>query len=645
MDAGLAWTIVGSVAGVAAVASGAVFGVLQLRQGRKNAGDPTFIDRPTGSSQDMAGGVLPPPLGRLPKVIRGRSDLVAELMGLAESPDGMVHVLAGLGGCGKTTVALAVMGRIQSAGRRVWWVPAVDPASVTRLLLGLAQRLGASDSELQEALAGRVNPSDVLWQWLELAKDWMLVLDNADDVSALITGDRSPADGAGWLRPTHAGMVVVTSRTGDPDVWGRFATVHPVVSLDADEGARVLTDLAPGAGDEVTARVLAVRLGGLPLALHQAGTYLRSAFAAERTFTRYGQALAERFGELLGRGDDDRGRVIGTWELSLEALTVQGLGQARMLLQVLSCFAYEVAVPTLLLDDSVLAGYCGGSAAVEDGLAGLLAVGLIETRAPAAEGDRLSVMVHPLVAETIRYQAADSLTESFAVAVDLIVGATGRLSSEDPDDTARWLALLPHLRAMVELKRSAPAEVLARLAQSAVRMSRALLWGGSYLASLEIAEIALDRATGIGQDHDQILALRFRQASAQLFLGRVAEAETGFRQLLEMQLRVGGPDHQQTLLTRYEIARLLTQQGKTAEAETGLQEVLDAQLRVLGPDDPETLSTRHDLATILSRQGKTVEAEAGYRQLLDAQQRILGSDHPDSLHTVRMIRQLQQQEN
>jgi hypothetical protein len=59
----------------------------------------------------------------------------------------------------------------------------------------------------------------------------------------------------------------------------------------------------------------------------------------ERTFTDYEQALATRFGQLLGRGDDDRGRVIGTWELSLHALATRGLDQARVLLQVMSCFA------------------------------------------------------------------------------------------------------------------------------------------------------------------------------------------------------------------------------------------------------------------------------------------------------------------
>jgi hypothetical protein len=57
--------------------------------------------------------------------------------------------------------------------------------SVTQFLLGLAGELGASRGQVEEALAGRLNPSDVLWQQLENTTGWMLVLDNADNPAAL----------------------------------------------------------------------------------------------------------------------------------------------------------------------------------------------------------------------------------------------------------------------------------------------------------------------------------------------------------------------------------------------------------------------------------------------------------------------------
>jgi tetratricopeptide (TPR) repeat protein len=625
MDAALAWTIVGSTAGVVAAVTG-VFGVLQVRHGRRNR----LVTRTVA-----AGAVLPAPVGRLPKQVQGRDDLLAVLAGAVKSLDGPVHAIVGLGGCGKSTVALAAAQRAREKGRPVWWVPAIDHGSVTGQLLGLARKLGAPAGEVREALAGQINPSDVLWPRLEAVRGWVLVLDNADDPAVLTAVDRKASDEAGWLRPTRAGVLIVTSRNAD--AWGPLTVVHRIVSLDDETGGKVLTDLAPGAGDRAEARLLAARLGGLPLALHQAGTYLGSVFSGEQTFAQYQEALEERFGELMARGDDDRVRVIGTWELSLNALTAQGRDQARPLLRVLSCFASAFPVPPILLDLEVLGRTYGGVTAVADGLSGLLTVGLIETRDPADKGDRPPVVVHRLVAETIRYQAGDALQGGFAVAVDLLRTAAGHLNSEDPHDQPAWLALLPHLRALLDREVNTRAEVLAELAEISARFSAALLWGGADPASLDLSEHALERVAALGADHEQILALRFSRASARRYLGQEVEAEHEFREILEARTRILGPDDSSTLATRHELASTLADEGNCAEAEHEFREILEARTRTLGPEDPDTLATWHELATTLGDQGKAAEAEAELRQVLQTRLRVLGPDDPHVLSTRHEI--------
>jgi hypothetical protein len=86
--------------------------------------------------------------------------------------------------------------------------------------------------------------------------------------------------------------MVVTSRVGDQTAWGPVARVHRLETLGEKDGSLVLLDLAPRAGDESAAQSLSARLGGLPLALHQAGSYLASPFAAEATFAGYEEALS-----------------------------------------------------------------------------------------------------------------------------------------------------------------------------------------------------------------------------------------------------------------------------------------------------------------------------------------------------------------
>jgi hypothetical protein len=266
-----------------------------------------------------------------------------------------------------------------------------------------------------DALAGRSNAADLLWRFLEAQSGWLLVFDNVDDLDMLTIGDLRAGEGAGWIRPTTAGLVLVTSRVSAARAWGRHVEVHMVDCLDAGEGAQVLVDLAPDAGLTSDAATLSARLSGLPLALHHAGLYLSSNFAALRTFKGYHDALEERFGDLMGRGSatDDRAIVTCTWELSLDALERKGRSQARPLLRILSCLAPAVSIPGALLDLAVLGRFCaGGPDEAVLGLDDLVSTGLITTSTTTV-GARPGVIVHPLVAETNRL----------------------RLDSEDPEQT------------------------------------------------------------------------------------------------------------------------------------------------------------------------------------------------------------------
>ena len=580
--------------------------------------------------------VLPPPVGRLPAEVRGRAGILEELAELARHPDGRVHALAGLGGSGKSTVALAVARDAAAAGLRTWWVAVADPVSVASALLGLARKLGAPDGEVAEALAGRVNPSDVLWPCLEAAPGWVLVLDNADDPAVLAVAGRRAGDAAGWLRPTLAGLVLVTTRSGDARAWGPMVRVHRVSPLDAPHGGQALLDLAPGAGDVAQAAALSSRLGGLPLALHQAGTYLASPFAAQRTFGSYGQVLEERFAELLGRGDDDRGRVTGTWEVSLAALDARGCAQARTLLRLLSCFAAATPIPPGMLDVDALGRCCGGLAEAEEGLAGLLATGLIDVR-DGASGSPPSVVIHPLVAEMTRRQAGVSLDASFGQAAGLMDAAVCHLDIRDPADRPGWQAVLPHLRFLLTIKTAAAESLLAGLAENAARASAALSWTGSYLSAFELADAALDRVVNPDHDSGSVLALRFERAIAARYLGRTAEAEAELREVLAGRQRILGADHPDTLTAEHYVAAAVGDRGRHADAEEMFRQVLAKKLELLGPEHPSTLSTRHWIAAILARRGMAEQAEAESRLVLDTRRRILGAEHPSTLATLHDV--------
>ncbi|MEU5894459.1 tetratricopeptide repeat protein [Streptomyces sp. NPDC047461] len=591
------------------------------------------------------GGLLWPPLGRLPECVRGRDVLVDHLSNLLETPDGRVHALSGLGGTGKSTVALRVAEAALDRGQRVWWVSAVDAASVTADLLSLAQALGADTTAIAAARAGQLNPCDVLWSQLDTQSDWLLVIDNADDLRALTVRDRRPCDGNGWVRGSRSGLLLVTTRDSDPLHWGRRVAFEAVGCLTDTDGARVLLDLAPYAGTVTDAENLSNRLGGLALALHHAGSHLALPFARERTFAAYQRSLETNLPAVLGAAGSasDREIVTTTWELSLDELHRLGTPQSRGLLGVLAWFAAPVLIPSDGIDDEILGRVCyePGSTGVAIGLRALSSAGLIETQLPSAHPGadhrgESGIVLHPLVAEITRHRhlTHGSSRASAAVAVDLLTAATCRLDAENPSDWPTWFAWLPHVDELLNQASShlALTEIIA-LADAAVRSSKMLLWAGSYPSSLKMAESALQHTKPIGPAHPSTLRLLFRQASASFYLGRYTEAERLYRVLLTAQHRVLGPEHPDSLNTANEIAWSVAGRGDFIESEHLYRTLLPTQERVLGTEHPDTLGTRYGIARSVAGQGRHIEAERLYHELIPVQQRVRGPEHPYVLTT------------
>src|SRR5262245_36274444 len=101
-----------------------------------------------------------PPKGLLPDQVRGREVLVAALAALVDVPDGRVHVLHGLGGCGKTTVALTVAEQARARGARVYWMTPRDETSLCLGLVDLAVELGATMDEITHVGSGERSVTD-----------------------------------------------------------------------------------------------------------------------------------------------------------------------------------------------------------------------------------------------------------------------------------------------------------------------------------------------------------------------------------------------------------------------------------------------------------------------------------------------------
>jgi hypothetical protein len=590
--------------------------------------------------------------------LRGRDELLVELAGA----DSRVRVLHGLGGCGKTRLALEVAYQAQQAGTELWWVSATEPGVLAAGMQALGRRLGVTDAELEHGDA-----ADVIWLRLAARQDpWLLVVDNADDPQLLAGAGTDVAEGRGWLRPVagQAGRVLVTSRDGRQASWGSWSRRHRLEPLTTDYAAAMLADHAghhPGLGSEEDARRLAARLGGLPLALKIAGSYLAEAAAIPaafagpgviRTYQEYQYAI--QIGDLdavfpMPGGElspeQARGLIGRTWDLTLDLLDSRSLPEARPMLRLLASFADTPVPYLLLLHPDTLAA----SAPLRDitgsrlweALRALNDFGLIDLD----DSDQGSAAVpvarlHPLIRDTSSPATGPDHLVFLELAAELLGRAARAEETGVPEDPLMWpfwQVLAPHSGAVfrsVASQPDFPGDAVEAAAYAAYMTVRYRAEQGDHAgAEAELRDVLAAELRVLGPDHPDTLATRHQIALVMAARGEPIAAEAELRDVLAARLRVLGPDHPDTMTTRYEIAERITGQGKHAAAEAEYRDVLAARLRVLGPDHPDTLTTRQDIALQMTLQGNHAAAEAEYRDVLAAELRVLRPDHPITLLT------------
>ena len=208
-------------------------------------------------------------------------------------------VLSGLGGAGKTSVAVEYAYRHLAEVRVAWQLACEDPTVLTAGFAELAAQLGARD-----LLDARDPVASVHGVLADYPAEWLLVFDNAPDRASV----------QAFLPPAGRGRVLVTSRSA---LWppGQGMDV-PVLDTEAAAGFLLARTGDP---DQRAATDLAGELGGLPLALEQAAAYL---YATAGSLAGYLAAFRQRRQHLLARGEPaGYGKTVATtWSLAFGRL-------------------------------------------------------------------------------------------------------------------------------------------------------------------------------------------------------------------------------------------------------------------------------------------------------------------------------------
>jgi len=163
----------------------------------------------------------------------------------------------GMGGVGKTSLAIEYAHRFRGLYAGVCWCPAETRTGLLSVLANLAVILGAAAAE--EADVEKAATA-ALRRLAEQRAIWLLVYDN-------VTAPDAIAD----LLPSAGARVLITSRFTD---WSELADEVALDVLPLAEAVALLESRA-GRSDAAGAKTLAEALGNLPLALDHAAAYCK----------------------------------------------------------------------------------------------------------------------------------------------------------------------------------------------------------------------------------------------------------------------------------------------------------------------------------------------------------------------------------
>jgi tetratricopeptide (TPR) repeat protein len=516
------------------------------------------------------------------KNFTGRADVLDQLRRRAAgdkaavllSKDSLPHALQGLGGVGKTAVAIEYAYQFSADYDLVCWIRADQIPLVRASLARLATALHLDAPSASGIDLTTTSVLDALRRGEPYSR-WLLIFDNADQ----------PQDLLPYI-PSGPGDVLITSRNHG---WDAIVDTIAMDVFERSESIEFLLKRVPKGLPERDAHRLADKLGDLPLALVQAAGVI---YEGGMPVGEYVRQLDERVARILAQGTSPEvpTSMTAAWEISVVKLNQQS-PQALELLRCCAFFGPE-PIPTDVFKFGSQESMTGVGAVIADPIDLSSAISTLG-RYALVKKDGGYITVHRLIQALLRAELNKAEQGKYRQDAHSILtaGAPGH-----PTDIKTWdqyTDLVAHV--------------------------------GSRNTDLAHCQVPDHRS--FAMDVVRYLFLSGDFDSCRLFSERFIEQWT----------IDSGPTDPYVLDARRHLGNALRELGKASEAYRIIEDTLHSAEKALEPRNRLTLHLRNAFGADLRARGNFAAALALDEDTRAIHEEVFGSDHPQTLRVMNNL--------
>ncbi|KAG9121121.1 hypothetical protein FRC07_003053, partial [Ceratobasidium sp. 392] len=551
------------------------------------------------------GGVIAPALARVqikpcppPSIyFTGRSKVLAQIKEYFVGGSSILHVfvLHGLGGSGKTQVALKFVEEHRDCFCDVFYVDASSAETISTDLkrIAMVKQAGNTQDDALTWLAGQ-------------DKKWLIVFNNADNTSMDLKQYFPTCSAGNILITTRNRQMINLAGQAKPGV---KAECH-ISGLEPDDAKELLfkvSDLDPNNSTENYVAILVKEFGYLALAIIQAGAYIRVTECTPQDYLEMyleNKKILEEYKKLVPKCDDYGWTVYTTWLISYNGLKPE----VAQFLRLLGFMHHEG------ITENILRNAC--------------------ERLSAYELELSTDQDSPIKQTVTNFLRSSFCKENNgfnkAAFLDFIreLRSYSLIEFNDSDQTYSFHPLLQDwVRRIDEVNCSTARSSTALLLALSVRYESDICFPcsqGSLLPHIDtvLADLEVMPCT----------ANSFAWVYQQNNLWEAAEP------LLNVSLKASsdklGKTHPTTLYNIENLATTLSRQERWSEAETLRSGAIETCKQALGTDHAYTLWAMSNLALHHSRRKQFQKAKELQLSIIDAKIRTAGLAHVDTLQAI-----------